>query len=226
MLIGSTGTVVFISIHAPLAGRDTADRARQCVFFDFNPRAPCGARLAPQASKWPLRYFNPRAPCGARLLAHPASCGYGLFQSTRPLRGATVHQAIPAVCRSISIHAPLAGRDCISATSLTHVPYFNPRAPCGARLLSTPTRRRSMEFQSTRPLRGATASKTSREVMCPFQSTRPCGARRVAPSISAQNTGDFNPRAPCGARRLAHTQPGISIYFNPRAPCGARLLCG
>ena len=36
---------------------------------------------------------------------------YGIFQSTRPLRGATairLHRRLP---QSISIHAPLAGRD-------------------------------------------------------------------------------------------------------------------
>ena len=57
----------------------------------FNPRAPCGAR---QYSRMILRTvslgFNPRAPCGAR----PASEGrkailIELFQSTRPVRGAT-----------------------------------------------------------------------------------------------------------------------------------------
>ena len=78
-----------ISIHAPHAGRDTAVAVGGIIPLDFNPRAPCGARLrrvsqedqhgkisihAPHAGRDPYRfldfshlsYFNPRAPCGAR----------------------------------------------------------------------------------------------------------------------------------------------------------------
>ena len=34
---------------------------------------------------------------------------------------------------------------------------FNPRAPCGARLLDLKMENQSLKFQPTRPLRGATA---------------------------------------------------------------------
>ena len=125
-----------ISIHAPLAGRDErglpTDRAGS---KDFNPRAPCGARLfgsvaknqgcdisihAPLAGrdgsgKAPLPVpgnFNPRAPCGARR-AH--------YRPFRPRHTISIHaplagrddndlKAVDDVIR-ISIHAPLAGRD-------------------------------------------------------------------------------------------------------------------
>ena len=55
--------------------------------------------------------FNPRAPCGARRqrLA-PAAAGI-VFQSTHPSRGATIYQVIYSGAKKISIHAPLAGRD-------------------------------------------------------------------------------------------------------------------
>nr|DAV55628.1 MAG TPA: hypothetical protein [Caudoviricetes sp.] len=33
---------------------------------DFNPRAPCGARLLLSKLYFLLTNFNPRAPCGAR----------------------------------------------------------------------------------------------------------------------------------------------------------------
>ena len=36
---------VLISTHAPLAGRDRHGRDRTALCADFNPRAPCGARL-------------------------------------------------------------------------------------------------------------------------------------------------------------------------------------
>ena len=56
-----------ISIHAPRVGRD---------YFVL-----CLFRLA--------RDFNPRAPCGARLRSEPDAADAGGFQSTRPVWGAT-----------------------------------------------------------------------------------------------------------------------------------------
>ena len=56
-----------ISIHAPLAGRDHREDGCRLHRINFNPRAPCGARRR-----------------GAAPLAIAE-----LFQSTRPLRGAT-----------------------------------------------------------------------------------------------------------------------------------------
>ena len=62
---------------------------------------------------------------------------------------------------------------------------------------------KQQKFQSTLPMRGATAS---------FPSCRRC-------------TADFNPRSPCGERRLdRHQRPGTA-YFNPRSPCGERRAC-
>ena len=85
-----TNVMLDISIHAPRAGRDLVVTIGVKVFKHFNPRAPCGARLAdmqtfvlwflisihaPRAGRDAYRgfsatssiHFNPRAPCGARL---------------------------------------------------------------------------------------------------------------------------------------------------------------
>ena len=56
-------------------------------------------------------HFNPRAPCGARLSVHSEDFRPIIFQSTRPLRGATVWCNFLLTVMDISIHAPLAGRD-------------------------------------------------------------------------------------------------------------------
>ena len=56
-------------------------------------------------------YFNPRAPCGARPYSSMIHCTSVRFQSTRPLRGATVNFTHKPSAVTISIHAPLAGRD-------------------------------------------------------------------------------------------------------------------
>ena len=56
-----------------------------------------------------------------------------LFQSTRPMRGATATKGYKVPIVIISIHAPHAGRDhyCYQCFYPGH--HFNPRAPCGAR---------------------------------------------------------------------------------------------
>ena len=193
-----------ISIHAPLAGRDKWTMPTGGLSHDFNPRAPRGARRgrkevkngkseisihAPLAGRdWasslkPLarRYFNPRAPRGARRKKKWKKRHRNKFQSTRPSRGATAGRPGPCRRSGISIHAPLAGRDFSLRLFLMAISYFNPRAPRGARPLFATGLHDALKFQSTRPSRGATASRP--------QSPR-----------CAQY---FNPRAPRGAR------PGI-----------------
>ena len=123
-----------ISIHAPLAGRDWSCAARRCTPLYFNPRAPCGARRdglaqvlhdvvisihAPLAGRDRRKcyanhcdHISIHAPLAGRDMccAHFSACSR-VFQSTRPLRGATgvLPPLVPWV--QISIHAPLAGRD-------------------------------------------------------------------------------------------------------------------
>ena len=59
--------------------------------------------------------------------------------------------------RLISIHAPLAGCDPGKASAERQPDHFNPRTPCGVRLVRASGYRASAVFQSTHPLRGATA---------------------------------------------------------------------
>ena len=78
-----------ISIHAPLAGCDG-------VLREHTRRIP---------------HFNPRTPCGVRRRAHLFQEQKRRFQSTHPLRGATINFAGLTGSLVISIHAPLAGCD-------------------------------------------------------------------------------------------------------------------
>ena len=80
---------------------------------NFNPRSPCGERRAiwtrlTEAQK----HFNPRSPCGERHMACFSLGDSRLFQSTLPVRGATLIVRLPASIYWISIHAPRAGSDC------------------------------------------------------------------------------------------------------------------
>ena len=211
-----------ISTHAPLAGRD-GDILRRCLRSrNFNPRAPCGARLAclalipfgerfqptrplrgaTSAPAWrcsPHSHFNPRAPCGARQVVQHSLCDNVLISTHAPLAGRDDVRLADTSNTYISTHAPLAGRDLISQMLLQCRLNFNPRAPCGAR----PSRFTSL------------SSKLN------FNPRAPCGAR---PSTGLQVVAndDFNPRAPCGARPRQWKHCCITTNFNPRAPCGAR----
>ncbi len=144
------------------------------------------------------------------------------FQSTLPVRGATEYRSDYRRNAAISIHAPRAGSDnsngnryiilCISI----HAPRAGSDA-LRARLLSRPAL-----FQSTLPVRGATANIANQQANPIFQSTLPV---RGATTISGWATFPrryFNPRSPCGERRLKPHKPRSDRYFNPRSPCGER----
>ena len=172
---------------------------------DFNPRAPCGARLLKLClwrRSWRFQSTRPmRGATFSFLLTLPQNPPQ--FQSTRPMRGATT-TILPAVFRALNFNprAPCGARLRSNTSRCGIVKDFNPRAPCGARLTDEQLNFYLKEFQSTRPMRGATSPQ------------------RLLPRAQ-QN---FNPRAPCGAR-LYFSAVFLSYnYFNPRAPCGARLI--
>ena len=73
----------------------------------------------------------------------------------------------------ISTHAPLAGRDLLPYIDRRCRKYFNPRAPCGARLKTLRSSSPIFVFQPTRPLRGATHYSYYWIDSLAFQPTRP-----------------------------------------------------
>ena len=101
----------------------------------FNPRAPCGARrrydTRYRRHRW---YFNPRAPCGARLTQYYSTTQIIEFQSTRPVRGATVSNQFFADIYVFQSTRPVRGATPGLSAERGEQKYFNPRAPCGARL--------------------------------------------------------------------------------------------
>ncbi len=118
-----------ISIHAPHAGRDARNTRTAHNKTNFNPRAPCGARLASSAAAAKRRHFNPRAPCGARRVSNV--CIRTTFEISihAPHAGRDLHTYNFRSMYIISIHAPHAGRDeyqhqhqCQTAISI-HAPH-------------------------------------------------------------------------------------------------------
>ena len=145
------------------------------------------------------RDFNPRAPCGARQIGLALTRTSLIFQSTRPVRGATGPVVERPKDPNISIHAPRAGRDPPDLRPGGGDDHFNPRAPCGAR----------------RPHRLRRVASAGISIHAPRAGRD--GQRRLRHFPGAY----FNPRAPCGARRRLDAIEGrmltkISIHA-PRA---------
>ena len=145
-----------ISIHASLAGSDT------CVILAHNHPSD----------------FNPRFPCGKRQTNGETGYIPVKFQSTLPLREATL-SALFLVTRSlISIHASLAGSDTTGTVT------------CAPRC----------SFQSTLPLREATKI-TVHGIRYPSISIHASLAGSDLGAIKLiSNYINFNPRFPCGKR--------------------------
>ena len=169
-----------ISIHAPLAGCDNLlsnHRARGGISIHA-PLAGCDKGRATQGGQ--ILDFNPRTPCGVRLYRHIFYNFCLSFQSTHPLRGATVKQKIIFFKIRISIHAPLAGCDYLRLLLLFRSYDFNPRTPCGVRREHIIYHAHAERFQSTHPLRGATPFTANAQTSSSFQSTHPLrGATRL-----------------------------------------------
>ena len=129
---------------------------------NFNPRAPCGARPMGSrvgGSRVPISIHAPRVgrdPDRDHQHHHPGGISIHAPRVGRdqPLRD-------PVVVGGISIHAPRVGRDRTWFPPPWFPGNFNPRAPCGARLLRSTAMRRISVFQSTRPVWGATTSSRS-----------------------------------------------------------------
>ena len=174
--------------------------------------------------------FNPRAPEGARRNMGVARMALTEFQSTRPRRGATPSSVQPQpilTCFNprapegarlcvrldgsqgihVSIHAPPKGRDCMEFEELHVIIEFQstrPRRGATARLMLLAGHRL---FQSTRPRRGAMWSISNSTLILArrFQSTRP---RRGAIRVLAREEGEVISRlvsihAPPEGRDLA-----------------------
>ena len=125
---------------------------------------------------------------------------------------------------------------------------FNPRTPCGVRLVRATYWTGSPRISIHAPLAGCDNPEVVESRMTEFQSTHPLrGATMCYITADGTNT-DFNPRTPCGVRRrrlcayrcirpisihapLAgcdFTAVDVAYFlqnFNPRTPCGVRRRC-
>ena len=140
----------------PLRGATVLAR-RGSRGLGFQPTRPLrGATKQTTKMAWDKKFQPTRPLRGATSISSHQASARAAFQPTRPLRGATGPAAAEPDRVCISTHAPLAGRDPARRRSAASWRYFNPRAPCGARLPLLDALDKLLPFQPTRPLRGAT----------------------------------------------------------------------
>ena len=127
-----------ISIHGPRVGADLTREVREHNNFAFQSTAPvwgptCREILHPQA----YRDFNPRPPCGGRLAVYDYDNDGKLFQSTAPVWGPTGHRRAPRLNMAISIHGPRVGADSTPHSPPAWTPSISIHGPrVGADILS------------------------------------------------------------------------------------------
>ena len=175
---------LFQSTH-PVRG---ATPSHPCPFRaqkHFNPRTPCGVRRTRPCCATTWTNFNPRTPCGVRQCCPPVILGSLVISIHAPLAGCDCSPFTSEISWPISIHAPLAGCDVGLTQLLLDRLYFNPRTPCGVRLLCLFILDEYLTFQSTHPLRGATA-KTYKENCTFFELADKLSARIAAKKPSAK----------------------------------------
>ena len=123
-----------ISTHAPLAGRDHFPRYPHLCAYPFQPTRP-------------LR--------GATQIAFLIQVTEVIFQPTRPLRGATTATGNPTTKDTFQPTRPLRGATVVRVGQWIYkANYFNPRAPCGARLALFRSDRGGVNISTHAPLAG------------------------------------------------------------------------
>ena len=183
----------------PLRGATCALTRDATSWKNFNPRAPCGARLGGGIRiTFSALNFNPRAPCGARLQTMTMTA-----------------------CRLIiSTHAPLAGRDVGQTYRIALSTIFQPTRPLrGATNGRVILEKKGEEFQPTRPLRGATWLLVL--ILCfllYFNPRAPCGARQQKCTNHYAHFCDNRQISDVFAQNAACQ--GILFLFDAGKPCG------
>ena len=214
-----------ISTHAPLAGRDCKANGISSA-ESISIHAPLAGRdgKTGRSTKFPRLFQSTRPLRGATFL-YVLTFITRRFQSTRPLRGATAGTLALIVIVSIfQSTRPLRGATTLLQAVSYRLRYFNPRAPCGARPCCADTKLILSAFQSTRPLRGATLYSSIMESrLSKFQSTRPLRGATVKHRCRQIPMTVFQSTRPLrGATSKRSRSQGGWPHFNPRAPCGAR----
>ena len=135
-----------------------------------------------------------------------------------PRAGCDVRGFKSEVHTIISIHAPRAGCDGSRLTILSSVRDFNPRTPCGVRRCHCILSTGGTNFNPRTPCGVRRLWFVSSGEVDIFQSTHPVrGATALMPELAIRPR-DFNPRTPCGVRRPVLRKPLKALRFQSTHP--------
>ena len=177
----SSQICAYFNPHSP-CGERLAPTLAIFMFLRFQSTLPMRGATGPSVAACVPQSFQSTLPMRGATLSVGRTLSLFEFQSTLPMRGATPYSISPFKflvisihtphagsdqnwcirihCRHISIHTPHAGSDNSYLSLFLSSAYFNPHSPCGERPQHTFPCRRSQLFQSTLPMRGATAKVT------------------------------------------------------------------
>ena len=216
---------MYISIHAPLAGCDSAshDVFDVATISIHAPLAGCDPPLLPPQLYTKISIHAPLAGCdlceerkyndaGISIHAPLAGCDSircmttprsSTFQSTHPLRGATRSPRPPCARQG----------------------HFNPRTPCGVRLHLITDVPAPSAISIHAPLAGCDARRSNAgrtyfiSIHAPLAG---CDGRRTA---AEQLPGHFNPRTPCGVRHGFLPRIRTRLKFQSTHPLRGATRC-
>ena len=194
-----------ISTHAPLAGRDIMLRLLSFIQCPFQPTRPLrGATMITWMGQLLDFYISTHAPLAGRDYNWLTVFELKPDISTHaPLAGRDWRRSFHfRKRRGISTHAPLAGRDLRHRHTHAHERKISTHAPLAGRDLALHVGLDlRVEFQPTRPLRGATQLPSGGRSPARFQPTRPLrGATRARPD--KLHVVDISTHAPLAGRDL------------------------
>ena len=114
------------------------------------------------------------------------------------------------------------GATCSLAAAWAIRGHFNPRSPCGERHGADATATFDvMEFQSTLPMRGATATCVQKLASDAFQSTLPMRGATFR-YVECFTVRVFQSTLPMRGATSWACRASSQLDFNPRSPCGER----
>ncbi len=126
---------------------------------------------------------------------------------------------VPARKADISIHAPRVGGDETRGFTGISDDYFNPRPPCGGRRRRRPGQLRTVLFQSTPPVWGATSSATMIGMASRlFQSTPPVWGATCVPLPGGRPGNEFQSTPPVWGATSATLQTSSARIFQSTPP--------
>ncbi len=211
---------VQISIHAPRAGSDCkeARRDRDTHISIHAPRAGSDSQVAKSLQS--REYFNPRSPCGERRALAQMSDVTDRFQSTLPVRGATMPKGwlvpVPLIFQST---LPVRGAT-LQRRFAAMRKQFQSTLPVRGATATILIPVGTEEFQSTLPVRGATVSMGDAMSVELFQSTLPVRGATSTRCRSTSKACGFQSTLPVrGATTMVITRqpPAVISIHAPRA---------